>query len=69
MEVITISYRQNSDDFWSHKPETTLVKNTDGFVNLIIDPYYADRGEYTQFLGYYAVSPWGNNTYSSPTIC
>ena len=63
-------YRQDSDGFWSHKQGTTPVKRTDESGELIVDPYYADRGEYTQFLGYYAVTPW-NNMYSktNPVLC
>ncbi len=51
-------YRQDADGLWSHKPGTNAVKRTDASGELIIDPYIADRGDYTQFLGYYAVTPW-----------
>ncbi len=63
-------YRQDSDGLWSHKRGNDHVKRTDesnsdeSNSDAIIDPYYADRGEYTIFLGYYAVSPW-NNYYNS----
>ena len=53
-------YRQDSDGYWSHKLGTTPVTRTDHSGNLIIDPQYADRGKYTQFIGYFAVTPWNN---------
>lgn len=57
-------YRQNSDGLWSHKPGISEVKCVDNSGDLIVDPETADRGFYTNFLGYYAVSPW-NNYYSN----
>ena len=51
-------YRQDADGLWSHKRGLNPVERTDYSGNLIIDPYVADRGAYTTFLGYYAVSPW-----------
>ena len=27
---------------------------------MIVDPFVADRGNYTVFVGYFAVSPWNN---------
>ncbi len=59
-------YRQDSDGLWSHKPGTTPVLRTDNSGKLIIDPQIADRGRYTVFIGYFAVSPW-NNYYASGT--
>ena len=53
-------YRQDADGLWSHKPGITEVSRTDKSGKLIIDPMTAERGYYTQFLGYYVVSPWGN---------
>ena len=53
-------YRQNSDGTWSHKPGTTAVRRTDNSGNHIIDPETCDRGLYTNFLGFYAVTPWNN---------
>lgn len=53
-------YRQDSDGYWSHKPGTTAVRRTDNSGNLIIDPETCDRGLYTNFLGFYAVTPWNN---------
>ena len=53
-------YRQDADGLWSHKPGITAARRIDNSGKLIIDPMTADRGDYTQFLGYYAVSPWGN---------
>ena len=57
-------YRQDSDGLWSHKRGLNPVKRTDESGNLIIDPYIADRDDYTTFVGYYAVKPW-NNMYVS----
>ncbi|MBQ7603757.1 MAG: RICIN domain-containing protein, partial [Clostridia bacterium] len=57
-------YRQDADGLWSHKQGTTPVKRTDNSGNLIIDPQLANRGDYTTFVGYYAVCPW-NNLYVS----
>ena len=57
-------YRQDSDGLWSHKPGKNEVKRVDNSGDLIVDPETADRGFYTNFLGYYAVSPW-NNYYSA----
>ena len=53
-------YRQDADGLWSHKRGLNPVERTDASLTpkLIIDPLIADRGEYTVFLGYYAVSPW-----------
>lgn len=57
-------YRQDADGYWSHKPGTTPVRLTDNSGNLILDPAEADLGIYTNFLGYFAISPW-NNLYSA----
>ena len=54
-------YRQDADGLWSHKRGLNPVERTDYSGNLIIDPYIADRGEYTEFLGYYAVTPWSES--------
>lgn len=53
-------YRQDSDGYWSHKPGTTAVRRTDNSGDLILDPETCDRGSYTNFLGFYAVTPWNN---------
>ena len=53
-------YRQDSDGYWSHKPGLGAVTCTDSSGKLIVDPQTADRGNYTTFCGYYAVSPWNN---------
>ncbi len=53
-------YRQNADGYWSHKPNNMPITMYDESNNLIIDPEKADRGYYTNFLGYFAVSPWRN---------
>ena len=60
-------YRQDSDGFWSHKLGANAVKRTDESGNLIIDPQTADRGPYTQFIGYFYVSPW-NRYYVPETV-
>ena len=57
-------YRQDSDGLWSHKRGTTSITRLDNSGDLIVDPQTADRDFYTEFLGYYAVSPW-NNYYSN----
>jgi hypothetical protein len=55
-------YRQDADGYWSHKPGTTPVLRYDhpSTNNLILDPQLAYRGNYTSFIGYFVVSPWGN---------
>ncbi len=53
-------YRQEADGYWSHKRGHSPVERIDYSGNLIIDPYTANRGNYTNFIGYFAVSPWGN---------
>ena len=54
-------YRQDSDGLWSHKPDGALpIKRTDYSGNLIIDPQTADRGKYTEFVGYFAITPLRN---------
>ena len=55
-------YRQNSDGTWSHKPGTTDVTNLDYSSELILDPEtcnrkYSDELNYTNFVGFYCVSP------------
>ena len=61
-------YRQDSDGLWSHKRGLNPVERTDYSGNLIIDPYIADRGTYTEFLGYYAVTPWNNMFCQNGTV-
>lgn len=61
-------YRQDADGLWSHKIGLDPVKRTDESGNLIIDPYTADRGSYTTFLGYYAVTPWSQMFAKSGTV-
>lgn len=53
-------YRQDADGYWSHKPGTTNVKRTDDSGKLIVDPETCDRGRYTNFVGFFAITPWGN---------
>ena len=63
-------YRQDSDGLWSHKPGITPVTRLDENQHYIIDPQIADRGSYTSFLGYFAVSPWNNcYSYSGTVYC
>ena len=51
-------YRQDADGLWSHKPGTYPVRRTDEWYDLIYDPDLAQRGDYTQLVGYFAVVPW-----------
>ncbi|ATC63567.1 hypothetical protein CMV30_06140 [Nibricoccus aquaticus] len=46
-------YRQDSDGRWSHKPGGTSATNLDNSGNLITNPETADRGGYTEFVGYF----------------
>jgi hypothetical protein len=57
-------YRQDSDGYWSHKQGTSDVKRIDESEALIINPQTANRGNYSTFVGYYAVSAW-NNLYTN----
>lgn len=61
-------YRQDADGLWSHKRGLSPVERTDYSGNLIIDPYIADRGSYTEFLGYYAVTPWNEFFSANGTV-
>ena len=60
-------YRQDADGLWSHKPGTTSVLRTDSDGMKIADPYDANRGDYTIFINYYAVTPW-SNMHNSVTV-
>ena len=63
-------YRQDSDGLWSHKPGITPVTRLDASNKYIVDPFTADWGNYTEFVGYFAVSPWGNMyEISDPIYC
>ena len=53
-------YRQELDGYWSHKPGLTHITRYDEDNNLIYDPETANRGDYVNFYGYFAVSPWSN---------
>lgn len=53
-------YRQDSDGLWSHKQGAYPISRKDRSGSLIVDPFVADRGNYTVFVGYFAVSPWNN---------
>lgn len=57
-------YRQDADGYWSHKQGDTAVSRYDNSNNLIIDPEIADRGGYSELIGFYAVMPW-NDYYTS----
>jgi|GEM_PF-3333116 len=46
-------YRQDSDGLWSHKPGGTQATNVDSSGALITNPETADRGPYTEFVGYF----------------
>ena len=49
-------YRKDDDGTWSHKPGITAISRVDKSYNIIYDPKECDRGEYYEFMGYYAVS-------------
>ncbi|MBQ7603869.1 MAG: RICIN domain-containing protein [Clostridia bacterium] len=63
-------YRQDADGLWSHKRGLTEVTRLDNSQKQIIDPELADRNygnyNYTEFLGYYYVTPW-NGEYTTVT--
>jgi len=61
-------YRQDSDGLWSHEPGTTPVTRLDSSGNLIYDPQTANRGSYTQFCEYYAVSPWNGEFVETSSV-
>jgi hypothetical protein len=50
-------YREDDGGGWSHKPGHDTVRNTDEAGAVIADPEAADRGDYTEWVGYYYVGP------------
>lgn len=46
-------YRKDSNGMWSHKPGGTQATNRDNSNNPIANPETADRGNYTDFCGYF----------------
>jgi hypothetical protein len=46
-------YRQDSNGLWTHKPGGTQATNLDNSGQPITNPATADRGPYTEFIGYY----------------
>ncbi len=46
-------YRQGPDGTWSHKPGGTQATNLDNSGSMIFNPEIADRGPYTEFVGYF----------------
>jgi hypothetical protein len=46
-------YRQDSNGLWSHKPGGTPATNLDNSGEIITNPETADRGNYTDFCGYF----------------
>jgi len=52
-------YRQNPNGTWSHKMGTSPVADVDASGAQILDPQTANRGEYTNFVGYFAVQDVG----------
>ena len=46
-------YRRDSNGAWSHKPGGTQATNLDNSGNIITNPETANRGGYTQFVGYF----------------
>jgi hypothetical protein len=61
-------YRQDADGLWSHKIGPTAAKQVDESSpgNLIVAPDTANRGGYSIFVGYFAISPW-NHLYCATT--
>ncbi len=51
-------YRQNPDGLWSHKQGVAVPQEVDYNNSRIVDPQLCNRGEYTEFIGYFAVTPW-----------
>lgn len=63
-------YRQDSSGKWSHKNGPTTATNLDDANNEILDPWTANRGDYVNFLGYYAVYPWDRLwSYTTSPVC
>lgn len=52
-------YRQDSDGSWSHKPGGTQATNLDAAGQPIADPFSANRGNYSEFVGYF-LTPAGS---------
>ncbi|MBP5091238.1 MAG: hypothetical protein J6328_01590 [Bacilli bacterium] len=53
-------FRQDSTGYWSMKDGVNgEVKDTDYGGKPILDPFICDRGGYVNFLGYYAIRPFG----------
>lgn len=48
-------YRENPDGTWSHKTSRNDAINTDKDNKKIINPKTANRGDYSVFVGYYAI--------------
>jgi|GEM_PF-2064031 len=48
-------YRRDSNGKWSHKPGGTNATNLDLSSQIINDPYYANRGDYTDYGGCFCI--------------
>lgn len=48
-------YRRDANGKWTHKPGGTAATNRDNSGNEITDPRTANRGNYTDFCGFYRV--------------
>jgi hypothetical protein len=46
-------YRHQIGGFWGHKPGQTPAKNTDNSNVIVTNPETCDRGNYTDFCGYF----------------
>jgi hypothetical protein len=46
-------YRLDSNGYWTHKPGGTAATNLDNSGVVITNPETADRGGYTEFIGYF----------------
>jgi hypothetical protein len=49
-------YRRDTNGLWSHKPGGAHATNLDNSGNVIRDPRTADRGNYTDFVGFFCQS-------------
>jgi hypothetical protein len=48
-------YRLHTEGFWGHKPSGTPARNVDQSGNVITNPQTCNRGQYTEFCGYFLI--------------
>lgn len=54
-------YRQDADGFWSHKPGLGgEITRSHASTELISDPSLLEDQYYSQFIGFFEVTPWDN---------